>query len=139
MNRKFNILLSPLRKISLNYKKNRRWLIGLLLVVLLLVAYLVSPAGPFKPDRQVFGEKEILARVGKFEEVKDYKNLPAQVKYLDQKALNDAAKRFPVIYQGVQRDIYEVRYSTGTGGILLLYDAKSDKVLKTFNLLDWKQ
>ena len=111
-------------------------LVKLAIAAILLLVFTIFVSGPPGP---VLTSEQIEERVEKFEEVKAFKDQTPQIKHLDRKGLLEQAKKYPVIYNGLNGDIYEVRYSGGNLGTLLLYDAKSDKILKIFNLLDWKQ
>ena len=86
----------------------------------------------------VLSQQTILANLQKHAEIAQYSNLPAEVKFLSSQELASQAKKFPVIYGDLKGSIYEVRFATGGSGTLLFYDAKSDRILKTFNLLEWK-
>src|SRR3990167_1716129 len=103
--------------------------LSLLVIFFLLVTIGLS----FGKRRQATPGDKIIKRVQEFDEVSQFRNLPAQVTYLDKKEIEERAEKFPVIYQDLSGDIYEVRFSSGDSGILLLYDAKGDKILRTFN------
>jgi len=127
--------------LRIRFQKNRiRFLILPVAVIigLIIILYLITKFLPAK-NHQTFSQDQILTKLKNHQEIAAYTNLQAQVKYLNPKDLREQAKKFPVIYKDIRGNIYEVRYSSLEGGVMLIYDAKSDKILKTFNLLDWKQ
>src|SRR3990167_2755497 len=112
--------------------------IPLTLLTIFLLLVTISLSTSQKP-KTLTNEDKIIERVQQFEEVTQFKDLPAQTRLLGQKEIEERAKNFPLIYKDLSGEIYEVRFSSQEGGILLLYDAASDKILRTFNLLQWDQ
>jgi len=127
-----NIVKKLTKRIS-----EKRFLIplALLAIFLLLAAIGLSPG----PRQKISPEDKIIQRVVKFDEVSQYKDFPAQTKLLSRQEIEERKTKFPLIYKDLSGEIYEIRFSSGEGGILLLYDAASDKILRTFNLLQWDQ
>jgi len=127
--------------LRIRFQKNRvRFLILPLAIIigLIVILYLVTNLLPAK-NHQTFSQDQILTKLKNHQEIAAYTSLQAQVKYLNPKDLREQAKKFPVIYKDTRGDIYEVRYNSPEGGVMLIYDAQSDKILKTFSLLDWNQ
>ena len=91
-----------------------------------------------------FKEKElpsdvVIAKVMMLAEAKDYEGWPATAIPLRRDQQQKKAEQYPLIYGDLSGDVYEVRFSQGDGGVLLLYDARGDKILSKFNLLEWNQ
>ena len=105
-----------------------------IIILIYLTIRLIEPK-----NSQVLSQHQILTKLKNHQEIAAYTNLQAQVKYLNPKDLREQAKKFPIIYKDAKGDIYEVRYGSSEGGVMLIYDAQGDKILKTFSLLDWNQ
>src|SRR3990167_11353327 len=136
---KFNFrkIKNLVKKLSIRISQ-KKFLMPISLLTIFLLLVTISLSFNQKP-KTLTNEDKIRERVAQFEEVSQFKDLPAQTRLLSQKEIEERAKKLPVIYKDLSGDIYELRFSSGEGGILLLYDAASDKILRTFNLLDWKQ
>ncbi len=78
---------------------------------------------------------EIINKVKSFPEISQYSSLPTMVKFISLDELNSLVKKYPVIYRNISKAVYEVRFSSGNSGLLVLYDADSDKILKTFEIV----
>lgn len=119
---------------------NRRNLFFGTVLVLLFCTVVLSSLffnGYFKG--QGLSSDVVIGKVMMFDEAKDYTGWPATAVHLSGEQLKEKAKKYPLIYKDIRGDVYEVRLTQADGGVLLLYDARSDKILSKFNLLDWKQ
>src|SRR3989344_47721 len=136
---KFNFrkIKNLVKKLSIRISREK-FLIPLTLLTIFLLLVTISLSTSQK-QKTLTNEDKIIERVQQFEEVTQFKDLPAQTRLLGQKEIEERAKNFPLIYKDLSGEIYEVRFSSQEGGILLLYDAASDKILRTFNLLQWDQ
>ena len=117
----------------------KKFFLGLVLAVLFVAVVFGSLfyKGYFKA--KVLADDVVVERVMKLDEAKDYKGWSASALHVDSKQLQEKSKKYPLIYGDLTGDIYEIRLTQAEGEVLLLYDARSDKILAKFNLLDWKQ
>ena len=92
-----------------------------------------QPTGQFIQPQ--LNDDEIIDRIKSFSEVSQYSELPATVKFISLQEVNSLAKKYPVIYGNVSTAVYEVRFSSGNSGLLVLYDLDANKILKQFEIV----
>ena len=93
----------------------------------------IQPTGRFV--QPTISNDEIINKIKIFPEVSEYSTMPATVNFISLDELNSLAKKYPVIYGNVSKAVYEVRFSSGNSGLLVLYDSDSNKILKQFEIV----
>lgn len=79
------------------------------------------------------GEAKILDSLRQFPEIKPYANYSANVTFLAQKDISELAEKQPVIYENLTGSaLYRVEYSSAGGGLLVIYDAENNTILREF-------
>jgi len=106
------------------------------IIAILLLANLYTlnqPTGKFVQSQ--LSNDEIINKIKIFPEVSQYSTMPATVRFISSDELKFLSRQYPVVYGDVSQSVYEVRFSSGNSGLLVLYDADSNKVLKTFQIV----
>jgi len=79
------------------------------------------------------GEAKILDSLRQFPEIKPYTNYSANVTFLTQKDISELAEKQPIIYKNLTGSaLYRVEYSSAGGGLLVIYDAENNRILREF-------
>jgi len=116
--------------------------IMMLIITIVVVAIITTLSLPFISNQPTgkfiqpqLNNDEIINKVKNLPEVSQYSSMPATVKFISSEELNSLSKKYPVIYGNVSTSVYEVRFSSGNSGLLVLYDAYSNKILKQFEIV----
>ena len=116
----------------------RPYVIAALAIILIALALAaVFSISQIKNRRTPITQNKIQEKLKNHQELSQYQNQEPQIKLLTGDEIKKRREKYPLIYKDIGANVYEVRYIQARSGILLLYDAKSDKILKTFSLLEW--
>jgi len=82
--------------------------------------------------------EEILEKVKGFPEVQPYKDLPVNVTFLSKERVEELSQKYPVIYGNISKDVYEIRFLSESKGLLVIYDAEENKIIRSFEIIGVK-
>lgn len=103
-----------------------------ILVLVILIGFLVYENYTLTKEDI---KDDILNRLSKFEDVKPYVDYEASVTKLTQSEINELAKKQPAIYANLSgTELYKVQYSSETDGLLVIFDAKMNKIERIFRV-----
>ena len=118
--------------------KNKRFRQKNFQTILFLVIIALFAIFFFATKKPISIESEILEKVKNSPEVQDYKNYPANVTFLTKDKLTQLAKDYPIIYGNITIDVYEIRFLSDSKGLLVLYDANQNKIIRVFEIIGVK-
>jgi hypothetical protein len=108
-------------------------------ISLAAIIFLAIVALTHKPTVQTtLTKEEILNKLKEFPEVRPYINLPANITLLTKSNLTELSKQYPAIYGNISKDVYEVKFSFDTSGLLVIYDAEQNKIIRIFEIIGVK-
>jgi len=123
-----------------NYQKNLKKhhiIAALAIILIVLAAVAVFSISQIKNRSTQLSQSAIIEKLRNHQELSQYQNQEPQIKLLTSDEIRKKRKLYPLIYKDIPTNVYEVRFSQAGSGILLIYDARSDKILKNFSLLEW--
>jgi len=116
----------------------RPYVIAALAIILIALALAaVFSISQIKNRRTPITQNKIQEKLKNHQELSQYQNQEPQIKLLTRNEIRKKRKLYPLIYKDIPTNVYEIRFSQAGSGILLIYDARSDKILKNFSLLEW--
>ena len=116
----------------------RPYVIAALAIILIALALAaVFSISQIKNRRTPITQNKIQEKLKNHQELSQYQNQEPQIKLLTSDEIRKKRKLYPLIYKDIPTNVYEIRFSQAGSGILLIYDARSDKILKNFSLLEW--
>ena len=111
--------------------KKTYYLLTVALVITIL--FLIFQNLIWQGSAGVVSDAKILDNLRQFPEIKPYANYSANVTLLTQNEIAGLAEKQPVIYKNLTGGaLYRVEYSSPGGGLLVIYDAEKNKILREF-------
>lgn len=81
---------------------------------------------------------DILEKLKTFDELKSYENYTVEITKLTQENITKLAVSQPVIYKGLEGDLYRITYKKDNDGLLIIYDYNTSKILRIFEIRNLK-
>lgn len=79
-------------------------------------------------------DEQIINNLKQFPEIKPYENYQRNITLLTENDLKELKQRQPAIYSNIQSGTYRVIFTSNENGLLVLYDANQNKILKMFEI-----